>query len=59
VKRTRTFFLVCIAVFLCTAAIATGGGAEDGEPGMKAAKAAGMIATLVTDYYDVTIGEEI
>jgi HAD superfamily hydrolase (TIGR01509 family) len=32
---------------------------EDGEPGMKAAKAAGMIATLVTDYYDVTIGEEI
>ncbi|WP_372648399.1 HAD family hydrolase [Draconibacterium sp.] len=26
---------------------------EDGEPGMKAARAAGMMATLVTDYYDV------
>lgn len=32
---------------------------EDGEPGIKAAKAAGMMATLVTDYYDVTIGNEI
>ena len=32
---------------------------EDGELGMQAAKAAGMIATLVTDYYDVTIGEKI
>lgn len=32
---------------------------EDGEPGIKAAKAAGMIATLVTDYYTVTIGNEI
>ena len=32
---------------------------EDGEPGIKAANAAGMIATLVTDYYQVTIGEPI
>jgi beta-phosphoglucomutase family hydrolase len=32
---------------------------EDGEPGMQAAKAAGMMATLVTDFYDVTIGEPI
>jgi multiple sugar transport system substrate-binding protein len=38
VKRTRTFFLVCIAVFLCTAAIATGGGAEDGETSTKASE---------------------
>ena len=26
---------------------------EDGEPGMQAARSAGMMATLVTDYYDV------
>lgn len=32
---------------------------EDGEPGMQAAKAAGMMATLVTPFYEVTIGEEI
>jgi len=32
---------------------------EDGEPGMQAAKAAGMMSTLVTDYYDVSIGKEI
>ena len=32
---------------------------EDGEPGMQAARAAGMMATLVTDFYDVTIGEPI
>lgn len=32
---------------------------EDGEPGVKAAVAAGMMYTMVTDYYDVTIGEEI
>lgn len=32
---------------------------EDGEPGMKAAKNAGMMATLVTDYYEVTVGREI
>ncbi len=32
---------------------------EDGEPGMKAARDAGMIATLVTDCYEVTIGEAI
>ena len=32
---------------------------EDGDPGIKAAKAAGMMATLVTDYYEVTIGNEI
>lgn len=32
---------------------------EDGEPGMQAAKAAGMMATLVTDFYDVSIGEPI
>ncbi len=32
---------------------------EDGDPGMLAAKAAGMMATLVTDYYEVTIGKEL
>lgn len=32
---------------------------EDGEPGIQAAHAAGMISTRVTDYYQVTIGEEI
>jgi len=32
---------------------------EDGEAGMIAANNAGMIATLVTDYYNVTIGEPI
>lgn len=32
---------------------------EDGLPGIQAAQAAGMMATLVTDYYDVTIGEAI
>lgn len=32
---------------------------EDGAPGMKAAEDGGMIATLVTDYYEVRIGEEI
>lgn len=32
---------------------------EDGEPGMQAARAAGMMATLVTDCYDVSIGEPI
>jgi beta-phosphoglucomutase family hydrolase len=32
---------------------------EDGALGMLAAKTAGMMATLVTDYYKVTIGEEI
>jgi beta-phosphoglucomutase family hydrolase len=32
---------------------------EDGEPGVKAAKAAGMMYTLVTDFYEVTIGKEI
>jgi HAD superfamily hydrolase (TIGR01509 family) len=32
---------------------------EDGEAGIQAAKNAGMIATLVTDYYNVRIGEEI
>lgn len=32
---------------------------EDGDLGMQAAKSAGMMATLVTDYYKVTIGEEI
>lgn len=32
---------------------------EDGEPGMVAARAGGMIATLVTDFYDVKIGEPI
>jgi HAD superfamily hydrolase (TIGR01509 family) len=32
---------------------------EDGEPGIKAAVAAGMMYTLVTDYYEVTIGKEI
>lgn len=31
---------------------------EDGELGVQAAKNAGMIATLVTDYYSVTIGEK-
>ncbi|WP_340110797.1 HAD family hydrolase [Maribellus mangrovi] len=28
---------------------------EDGQPGMEAAKTAGMMATLVTDYFDNTI----
>lgn len=32
---------------------------EDGEPGMQAAKAANMIATLVIDYYNVSIGDPI
>ncbi|WP_346857264.1 HAD-IA family hydrolase [uncultured Draconibacterium sp.] len=32
---------------------------EDGEPGMQAARAGGMMATLVTDFYDVTIGQPI
>uniref|UniRef100_UPI003217D617 HAD family hydrolase n=1 Tax=uncultured Draconibacterium sp. TaxID=1573823 RepID=UPI003217D617 len=32
---------------------------EDGEPGMQAARAGGMMATLVTDYYEVTIGQPI
>lgn len=32
---------------------------EDGELGMRAAEDAGMISTLVTDFYDVTIGKEI
>lgn len=32
---------------------------EDAELGMQAANAAGMMSTLVTDYYDVTIGQEI
>ncbi len=32
---------------------------EDGALGMEAALAAGMMSTLVTDYYNVTIGKEI
>jgi beta-phosphoglucomutase family hydrolase len=32
---------------------------EDAELGIQAAEAGGMIATLVTDYYEVTIGDEI
>ena len=32
---------------------------EDAQLGIQAAKAAGMMATLVTDYYPVTIGNEI
>ena len=32
---------------------------EDGELGIQAARAAGMKATLVTDYYEVTIGKEL
>lgn len=32
---------------------------EDAQLGIQAAKAAGMMATLVTDYYVVTIGTEI
>jgi beta-phosphoglucomutase family hydrolase len=32
---------------------------EDGELGIQAATAAGMMSTLVTGYYDVTIGKEI
>ncbi len=32
---------------------------EDGEPGIQAAGAAGMMATLVTDYYEVTTGKSI
>jgi HAD superfamily hydrolase (TIGR01509 family) len=32
---------------------------EDAELGIQAANAAGMMATLVTDYYEVTIGQEL
>jgi len=32
---------------------------EDGQPGMEAARAAGMMATLVTDFYEVTIGSPL
>jgi len=32
---------------------------EDGNPGVLAAKAAGMMYTLVTNFYEVTIGKEI
>lgn len=32
---------------------------EDGDLGIEAAKSAGMMATLVTDFYTVTIGQEI
>jgi beta-phosphoglucomutase family hydrolase len=32
---------------------------EDANLGIQAAKAAGMMATLVTDYYEVTVGKEI
>ncbi len=32
---------------------------EDADLGIQAAKSGGMMATLVTDYYDVTIGDKI
>ena len=32
---------------------------EDAQLGIQAAKTAGMMATLVTDYYEVTIGQKI
>ena len=32
---------------------------EDGDLGIQAANAAGMISTLVTDYYTVTIGKPL
>ena len=32
---------------------------EDAQLGIQAALAAGMMATLVTDYYEVTVGQEI
>jgi beta-phosphoglucomutase family hydrolase len=32
---------------------------EDGDLGIQAASAAGMMSTLVTDFYEVTIGKEI
>ena len=32
---------------------------EDADLGIQAAKSAGMMSTLVTSYYDVTIGQEI
>jgi len=32
---------------------------EDANLGIQAAKSGGMMATLVTDYYDVTIGDKI
>ena len=32
---------------------------EDAELGMQAAKSAGMKATLVTDFYEVTIGQDL
>jgi beta-phosphoglucomutase family hydrolase len=32
---------------------------EDGDLGIQAARAAGMMSTLVTDFYEVTIGKEL
>lgn len=32
---------------------------EDAQLGIQAAQAAGMMATLVTDYYEVTVGQDI
>lgn len=32
---------------------------EDGQPGIQAAEDAGMMATLVTDFYEVSIGDPI
>jgi HAD superfamily hydrolase (TIGR01509 family) len=32
---------------------------EDGDLGIQAANAAGMMSTLVTEYYEVTIGKEL
>ena len=32
---------------------------EDGEPGMQAARVAGMMATLITPYYEITIGKNM
>ncbi len=32
---------------------------EDGQPGIVAARAAGMMSTLVTDYYQVTTGKDL
>ena len=32
---------------------------EDGQPGMQAAKAAGMVATLVTPYYEASVGKDL
>ncbi len=60
VKRPKPFpdtFLKCAELMGVEPAICEV--FEDGILGIQAAQAAGMMATLVTDYYEVTIGQEI